>query len=90
MTTRTLSTSDAALIAQFGLPTNATPEEIDAAIMSNLTAKYGLPANASVEEVEAEMHRVRCLRFGLDPATTSEQDLDAHVDALLRAKKKAA
>lgn len=90
MTTHTLSTSDAALIAQFGLPANSTPDEIDDAIMSKLTAKYGLPADATVEAVEAEMHRVRCCRFGLDPATTSEKALDAHVDALIRARKQAA
>jgi hypothetical protein len=86
----TPSTTDEALTEQLGLPAGSSPQVIDATIMSNLTTKYGLAANATVEEVEAAMHKVRCERFGLDPATTSERELDAHVDERIAARKKAA
>ena len=75
-----------ALIVQYGLPADATEDDVVTAIHKDLCAKYGLPLTATDEEIERRIFEARCKTFHLDPANATEAQLDALSAALTRKK----
>lgn len=81
---RLLSSTSQRARVQYELPELASEEEVDAAIQQHLTTKHGLPIDASYEQIAAKIHEARCATFGMDPATTTEEELDERSASLTR------